>query len=234
MNDQLMAALNARDDQFKGQLEHIGQSIGYGRAIQILGQLWDDMLQAKYPGAGRHQEGMRRRTDIERIEAGLPIARQVVYYQKRGRKGQITSLVPHDFVIENVARIVSDTPLFGRIDATSAADAKDAEQTLAARDVLAERRRQVEVDGHFTDRDDNYSGNDLARAAACYALADGPDADSVVLDSLYRNVWPWDACHWKPKSRRRNLVKAGALILAEIERLDRAAVSHAADDGEKA
>lgn len=28
---------------------------------------------------------------------------------------------------------------------------------------------------------------------------------------------------WKPKDRRRNLVKAGALIVAEIERLDRLA-----------
>jgi hypothetical protein len=28
---------------------------------------------------------------------------------------------------------------------------------------------------------------------------------------------------WKPTNRRRDLVKAGALILAEIERLDRAA-----------
>ena len=33
--------------------------------------------------------------------------------------------------------------------------------------------------------------------------------------------WPWDAGWWKPSDRRRNLVKAGALILAEIERLDR-------------
>lgn len=35
--------------------------------------------------------------------------------------------------------------------------------------------------------------------------------------------WPWDASWWKPNARRRNLVKAGALILAEIERIDRAA-----------
>lgn len=35
-------------------------------------------------------------------------------------------------------------------------------------------------------------------------------------------VWPWDESWWKPTNRRRDLVKAGALILAEIERLDRA------------
>ena len=33
--------------------------------------------------------------------------------------------------------------------------------------------------------------------------------------------WPWVRRWWKPTDRRRDLVKAGALILAEIERLDR-------------
>ncbi|TIM14496.1 MAG: hypothetical protein E5Y67_12520 [Mesorhizobium sp.] len=35
--------------------------------------------------------------------------------------------------------------------------------------------------------------------------------------------WPWDASWWKPTARRRDLVKAGALIAAEIERIDRLA-----------
>jgi hypothetical protein len=35
--------------------------------------------------------------------------------------------------------------------------------------------------------------------------------------------WPWPESWWKPTGDRRNLVKAGALILAEIERIDRAA-----------
>ncbi|NPW56957.1 hypothetical protein HPR97_34090, partial [Pseudomonas aeruginosa] len=35
--------------------------------------------------------------------------------------------------------------------------------------------------------------------------------------------WPWDEEWWKPKSARENLVRAGALVLAEIERLDRSA-----------
>lgn len=33
--------------------------------------------------------------------------------------------------------------------------------------------------------------------------------------------WPWSREWWKPKNPRRDLVKAGALIVAEIERLDR-------------
>lgn len=127
MNNELMKALDARDERVRGQLDQIGQLIGYGRAIQLLGQLWDDMMQATYPQVGRHQESSHRRTDIEDIEAGLPLGRKVVYYQKRGRKGQITALVPRDFVIENVARVVSDTPLYGRVPyAGDTSDAKAA------------------------------------------------------------------------------------------------------------
>lgn len=38
-------------------------------------------------------------------------------------------------------------------------------------------------------------------------------------------VWPWDESWWKPTTPRRDLVKAAALILAEIERLDRMAAA---------
>ncbi len=128
MISELMAALDARDDRMKDQLDQIGRSIGYGRAIQLLGQLWDDMMQATYPQVGRHQEGMHRRTDIERIEDGLPIGRKVVYVPKRGRKGvfQITTWSDFDSEIPNVGRIISDTPLYGRVPfATDQAPAQE-------------------------------------------------------------------------------------------------------------
>jgi hypothetical protein len=35
-------------------------------------------------------------------------------------------------------------------------------------------------------------------------------------------AWSWTAMSWRPRSQPRNLVKAGALILAEVDRLDRA------------
>lgn len=111
----VLAVMDARDEACKVQLDQIGQAIGYGRAIQLLGQMWDDMMQSDYPGVGRHQEAMHRRSDIECIEAGEPLGRKVVYYQKRGARGQVTALVPMDFEIKNVARIVSETALYGRI-----------------------------------------------------------------------------------------------------------------------
>lgn len=85
--------------------------------------------------------------------------------------------------------------------------------TGAARDVLAERRRQVSAEGWTPEHDDQHKTGELAKAATCYA--------SVY--PLAASYWPWDLKWWKPSDRRRNLVKAAALILAEIERLDRKA-----------
>lgn len=85
-------------------------------------------------------------------------------------------------------------------------------------DVLAERQRQVEAEGWTPEHDDEHRNGELARAAACYTLP-------ILLDPGETPFgWPddWDADWWKPTTRRRDLVKAGALILAEIERLDRA------------
>jgi hypothetical protein len=97
-----------------------------------------------------------------------------------------------------------------------------AELTAAARDVLAERRRQVQVEGWTPEHDDCYRDRDLAAAAACYATHAASRNGSVVHPPI---IWPWNTNHWKPTTPRRDLVKAAALILAEIERLDRAGAS---------
>lgn len=92
-------------------------------------------------------------------------------------------------------------------------------------DVQAERRRQVETEGWTPEHDDQLSDGQMAQAAGCYALhAGGIGTD---WPGGIRNgsalFWPWDEEWWKPKSARENLVRAGALVLAEIERLDRSA-----------
>ncbi len=46
------------------------------------------------------------------------------------------------------------------------------------------------------------------------------------------SMWPWAEEWWKPINPRRNLVKAAALILAEIERLDRATIAKATGESE--
>ncbi len=62
-------------------------------------------------------------------------------------------------------------------------------------------------------------------AAACYALAGSSAPNDGTAALLVSLAWPWDEQWWKPSTARRDLVKACALALAEIERLDRAAAT---------
>lgn len=80
--------------------------------------------------------------------------------------------------------------------------------TKAEEDILKERSRQVVQEGWDAAHDDQHRDNELSRAAACYVIGN-------------IGYWPWSLDWWKPTDRRRDLVKAGALIIAEIERLDR-------------
>lgn len=91
-------------------------------------------------------------------------------------------------------------------------------------DIAAERQRQLDVEGWSPEHDDDeHKDGQLARAAACYA--NGGKVFELVGDGYPRHVWPWADTWWKPGDRRRDLIKAAALIVAEIERLDRAALS---------
>lgn len=94
-------------------------------------------------------------------------------------------------------------------------------ETPAARDVLAERRRQIKEEGITSEHDDEQTGGEIAIAAACYALPpEERNKDTWFRQSLIDGLWPWRGT-WKPSTRRRDLVKAGSMILAEIERIDR-------------
>lgn len=95
------------------------------------------------------------------------------------------------------------------------AAAPDKEVPQAWLDVRAERRRQIEAKGWTPEHDDLYCSAELPRAAAAYILNGANDEAPA--------IWPFVAKWWKPRDARSNYVRAGALILAEIERLDRAA-----------
>lgn len=99
------------------------------------------------------------------------------------------------------------------------------DHSRAAHDVLGERRRQVEHEDWSAEHDDGHPGGELAAFAAVYAMPpaarDWPATETGYGATFGEAMCPTD---WHPKfgDRRRELVKAGALILAEIERLDRA------------
>ena len=83
--------------------------------------------------------------------------------------------------------------------------------------ILAERHRQITIEGWSPEHDDEHGAQILLQAAQAYRLH-GREMnvrsgdETYVFDGL--TGWPWDAKWWKPKSRRRNLEKAGALALA--------------------
>ncbi|ASY69393.1 hypothetical protein [Sinorhizobium fredii] len=99
------------------------------------------------------------------------------------------------------------------------------ELSTAMVDVMNERDRQVNEEGWTAEHDDRHKRGHLARAGACYALRQSTDATGyrAWLGWAIENIWPFDWSWWKPRDYRRNLVRAAALIIAEIERFDRAA-----------
>ncbi len=84
--------------------------------------------------------------------------------------------------------------------------------------IRAERFRVIVEEGWDAEHDDGHVGGELALAASCYAR---PPYNRPLLGADLPLGWPWTAVWWKPtpEDRVRELVKAGALIAAEIDRL---------------
>ena len=90
--------------------------------------------------------------------------------------------------------------------------------------IAAERKRQIEVEGRSASSDQLYEDDQLASAAACYALPTADARGNGERDEGREDTpffWPWSVQWWKPTpgNRIRELEKAGALIAAEIDRL---------------
>lgn len=92
-------------------------------------------------------------------------------------------------------------------------------------DVTAERMRQIEQENFSAEHDDDHEGGTLAAAGACYAMHSAFKlSNRGVAGEPIEGVpvwWPWDPSWWKPEDVRGSLVKAAALIIAEIDRYDR-------------
>lgn len=94
--------------------------------------------------------------------------------------------------------------------------------------IQQERDRQIQKEGYDSKHDDAYISGALAMAAACYATPEHrrQPKNRRGQDHITRKTpvgWPWADGYFRPtpKDRIRELVKAGALIVAEIERLQR-------------
>lgn len=94
--------------------------------------------------------------------------------------------------------------------------------------IAAERQRQIDKEGWTPEHDASHLGETLAIAAACYAMPAALREHEPVWSRgqgwqrfRHPRLWPWASSYWKPTpdDRVRELVKAGGLIAAEIDRL---------------
>lgn len=85
--------------------------------------------------------------------------------------------------------------------------------------IIAERRRHQDVEGWTAEHDDEHTDGSLFEAAMCYVTFD-PEKQNP---NIAPRGWPssWGDMWFKPRSRLENLVRAGALCLAESDRLKR-------------
>ena len=96
--------------------------------------------------------------------------------------------------------------------------------------ISAERQRQIEMEGYEAYHDDSHDGGELADAATCYANVASVQSRGAGMAEIREMIvndwgevnWPWHDASFKPVDNPiANLVKAGALIAAEIDRLQR-------------
>jgi hypothetical protein len=127
--------------------------------------------------------------------------------------------------IERITRVCrgKGNPLCAKSDGCLSCD--DYRPMTGIELITAERKRQIEKECWTAEHDRLHMHGELAIAASCYAL---PKRHRTVHQNTYKGItrllpmkWPWDAEWWKPTpdDRVRELVKAGALIAAEIDRL---------------
>lgn len=154
------------------------------------------------------------------VECGIWTQEQVDEMQKT-----VTRFRNSEFVDNRALAIaVADAgqckaPEISLAELLAAAPGKEVPQAWL--DVQAERRRQVEVEGYHGFRDNHYISYELSKAARAYIEVSW-HALSGGLPCKKPESWPWMA-GFKWSDGRTMLVKACALALAEIERLDRAA-----------
>lgn len=117
-----------------------------------------------------------------------------------------------------------DEPDYSQLDCPACGGSGHVGDTRAGAvlDVLAERRRQIDVKGWTPEHDDDHSNGEMSLAAAAYAVSSVERGDSLQRAAALFHLTGWAKYWFKPSSPRRDLVKAVALGLAEIERMDRA------------
>lgn len=103
-------------------------------------------------------------------------------------------------------------------------------------EVERERKRQIESEGFTPAHDDTHGLRNIARAASAYVehycgraylfepINGHPPSKygpAAYMTDDAPDIWPWELERWKPKDPRRDLIRAIALLVAEVEVMDR-------------
>lgn len=111
-------------------------------------------------------------------------------------------------------------------DRTTRLDLGRERAMTALEKIAAERRRQIDQEGWTAEHDDTHRAGELALAAAAYAAVSSARIDgSMTIADLAFRLWPFQPYQMKQKDQEADLVRAGALIVAELERIERAGSS---------
>ena len=102
--------------------------------------------------------------------------------------------------------------------------------------IAEERARQMSEENWNSLHDDQHKNRELAAAALSYlkhyvarawtfknelGMPGITDGEETYRSEEMPDSWPWEEGDWKPKNPMRDIVRAGALIAAEIDRLQR-------------
>ena len=92
--------------------------------------------------------------------------------------------------------------------------------------ISEERQRQIDKEGWTPEHDDQHTDGELSSAASVYAMKNELRELDILAQDIYtlgEGMWPFNSKWYKPTpdDRVRELTKAGALIAAEIDRLQR-------------
>ena len=115
---------------------------------------------------------------------------------------------------------------YGDYDLYAAPPAQSIDLGPGVRAIADERQRQVDAEGYNTENDADYKAGELANAALAYVEVAAMDlaagGHSHIATRAPPACWPWHRLWWKPRDARRDLVRAGALIAAQLDVIDSA------------
>lgn len=235
-------AVHAEDDDawrvttYSAQPLSNTQELGQGAAARVEAVTKGGKIEDVYGGESWIDPALAFRADLEAILAG-PVYPNRQVHQDAQPVGEVAKVIDFAGTPTEVVWSGKMPPAGTKLYTQPSPDALKA----AIVDIAAERQRQVDAEGWSSEHDDEYSMGELERAAGWYALNSilrGPETLGVADYDCEANKlfapkhgcgayqWPWSIEWWKPsEDPRRDLVKAGALILAAIERLDRQALA---------